>query len=62
MKVPDRKRLPHDIPLRVDPSKSCYFVTIYCARRGVNQLAHDQIALDLIETIDHVHIGCEPAL
>ena len=53
MKVPDRKRLPHDIPLWVDPSKSCYFVTICCTRRGVNQLARDQIARDLFETIKY---------
>ena len=48
MKVPERKRLPHDVPLWVDPSKACYFITICCARRGINQLAHDQIAPDLI--------------
>ena len=53
MRVPDRKRLPHDVPLWVDPSKACYFITICCARRGINQLAHDQIAPDLIETIKY---------
>ena len=53
MKVPDRKRLPHDVPLWVDPSKACYFITICCARRGVNQLARDQIARDLFETIKY---------
>jgi hypothetical protein len=53
MKVPDRKRLPHDVPLWVDPSKACYFITICCAPRGINQLAHDQMALDLIETIKY---------
>src|SRR6476620_458751 len=53
MKVPERKRLPHDVPLWVDPSKACYFITICCARRGINQLAHDQIAPDLIETIKY---------
>jgi hypothetical protein len=53
MKVPDRKRLSHDVPLWVDPSKACYFITICCARRRVNQLARDQIARDLFETIKY---------
>ena len=53
MKVPNRKRLPHDIPLWVDPSKTCYFITICCACRGTNQLARDQVASELIETIKY---------
>jgi len=53
MKIPSRKRLPHDVPLWVDPSKTCYFVTICCARRGINQLAHKQVAGDLFETIKY---------
>ena len=53
MKVPDRKRLPHDIPLWIDPSKACYFITICCSRRRINQLAHNHVAPDLIETIKH---------
>ena len=48
MKHPDRKRLPHDVPLWADPGKACYFITICCGRRGINQLAYDQIASDLI--------------
>jgi REP element-mobilizing transposase RayT len=51
MNVPDRKRLPHDVPLWVDPRRACYFITVCCLQRGVNQLAQDHIALDLIETI-----------
>jgi putative transposase len=49
--LPGRKRLPHDIPLWVDPSKACYFITICCVRRGINQLAHGQVASALFETI-----------
>src|SRR5919106_1163901 len=53
MKIPKRSRLPHEIPLWVDPRKACYFITICCAQRRINQLAHDQIASDLIGTIKH---------
>jgi putative transposase len=53
MRIPERKRLPHDIPLWVDPSKACYFITICCARRGINQLAYDHIGANLIETIKY---------
>jgi len=53
MKPPDRKRLPHDVRLWADPGKACYFITICCGRRGINQLAYDQIASDLIETIKY---------
>jgi REP element-mobilizing transposase RayT len=53
MKPPDRKKLPHDVPLWVDPSKACYFITIRCRCPGINQLAHDQVAGDLIETIKY---------
>jgi putative transposase len=53
MKIPSRKQIPHAIPLWVDPSKACYFITICCARRGINQLAHERIASDLFETIKH---------
>jgi len=53
MKIRSRKQLPHDVPLWVDPSKACYFITICCARREINQLAHQQVAGDLFETIKH---------
>jgi REP-associated tyrosine transposase len=53
MKVPDRKRLPHDIPLWVDPRKEHYFITISCEKRGTNQLANDFIADGIIHTIKH---------
>ena len=36
---PIRKRLAHDVPLWVDPSKARYFITVCCKRRGKTQLA-----------------------
>jgi len=51
--IPNRKRLPHDIPLWVDSRKACYFITVCCDRRGVNQLAYEEIASGLIETVKH---------
>jgi len=56
MKIRSRKRLPHDVPLWVDPSRACYFITICCARREINQLAHQQVAGDLFETIKHRNV------
>src|ERR1700756_2257160 len=51
MRIPDRRRFPDDNSLWGDNNRACYFVTICCARRGTNQLAHDQIAAALFETI-----------
>src|SRR5437667_3455463 len=53
MKVRIRKRLPHDVPLWIDPAKADYFVTIACKRRGKNQLAHPVIANGIFETVKH---------
>jgi REP element-mobilizing transposase RayT len=51
--VPTRKRLPHEVPLWVDPAKQHYFITVCCHRRGANQLATDEIGPRLIDTIRH---------
>jgi REP element-mobilizing transposase RayT len=51
--VPERKSLPHEIPLWVDPQKEIYFITINCETRGTNQLAADKVAAALFETIRH---------
>ena len=48
-----RKRLPHDVPVWVDPAKECYYITITCKRRGLNQLARPEVSSALIETIRH---------
>ena len=53
MKRPSRKRLPHDIPLWVDPHKEIYFITVNCLDRSRNQLALPDIAEQLFETIRH---------
>jgi putative transposase len=48
-----RQRLPHEIPLWVDPSKETYFITINCRERGRNQLAREEIAQPLFDTVRH---------
>ena len=53
MNVPGRKRLPHDVPLWIDPQKEMYFVTICCADRRQNQLALPEVASAIFETVRH---------
>ena len=48
-----RERLPHDIPLWVDPHKEIYFITINCRRRFQNQLALPEVADALFETVQY---------
>jgi REP element-mobilizing transposase RayT len=48
-----RRRLPHEIPLWVDPSREIYFITINCAVRGLNQLAQAEVAAPLFDTVRH---------
>ena len=51
--LPIRKRLPHDVPLWVDPSKAHYFVTVCCKQRGKNQLSQPALANAILETVKH---------
>jgi REP element-mobilizing transposase RayT len=51
MNPPQRQRLPHGVPLWVDPQKSVYFVTINCRERGTNQLARPEIAGLLLDSV-----------
>jgi REP element-mobilizing transposase RayT len=51
MSLPQRQRLPHDVPLWIDPQKSVYFVTINCQKRGTNQLAKPEIAGSLLDSV-----------
>ena len=51
--VPTRKRLPHDVPVWVDPSKEHYFITTCCERRGKNQLANPRLADGIFETVKY---------
>jgi REP element-mobilizing transposase RayT len=51
MHLPQRLRLPHNIPLWVDPQKSVYFITINCQERGINQLARPEVAIPLLDSV-----------
>ena len=44
-------KLPHDIPLWIDPSKETYFITLNCHPRGLNQLAKPETANGIWETV-----------
>jgi REP element-mobilizing transposase RayT len=50
---PVRNRLPHEVPLWIDPSKEDYFITICCRERKRNQLANQRLGQALIDTIRH---------
>src|SRR5688572_32236650 len=50
---PVRNRLPHEVPLWIDPSRQDYFITVCCKRRGRNQLANSDIGFPLLETVKH---------
>ena len=49
-KLRERKHLPHNVPLGIDPSKEVYFLTINCRKRGINFLAHQGVAASIFET------------
>ena len=51
MGEPHRKRLPHDVPLWIDPGKEVYYLTICCQPRNQNHLARPEIAHALFETV-----------
>lgn len=53
MQPPGLKRLPHKIPLWVNPHREIYFITINCAERFRNQLALPDTAERLFETVRH---------
>ena len=53
MTLPQRKHLPHDIPLFVNVSQEVYFITICCAKRGRNQLAIPSQASRLLQSVVH---------
>ena len=51
MELPHRQKLPHEVPLWVDPHKETYFVTVNCQQRGTNQLAIATVAEPLLESV-----------
>lgn len=50
-RLPERKKLPHDIPLWLHLEDAVWFVTICAVPRGKNQLCHREIAERLFETV-----------
>ena len=48
-------KLPHEVPLWVDPARELYFITICCEPRGCNQLALPGAAKALFETVVYRH-------
>ncbi|MDQ8204504.1 transposase [Pelagicoccus sp. SDUM812003] len=48
--LPERKRLPHTPPPWV-PDDAVYFITINCAKRYANTLAHSTLANALFDTV-----------
>jgi putative transposase len=52
---PIRNRLPHDVPLWIDPAKEDYFITVCCEQRGRNLLATAVVGHSLLGTIKHRH-------
>ena len=48
-----RKRLPHEVPLWLDPSKEDYFITVCCKKRGRQQLTNPDIGFPLLDTIKY---------
>ena len=53
METPERKSLPHDLPLWIDPRREIYFISINCQKRFHNQLALPDISKRLLETVRH---------
>ena len=53
LNAPQRKSLPHDVPLWVNPHREIYFITINCQERGGNQLAAPEISERLFATVRH---------
>jgi putative transposase len=53
MHVVRRTPLPHNVPAWVDPEREVYFVTITCKERLRNQLAVQEVAQLLFETVRH---------
>jgi len=51
--VKRRKLLPHEPPLHVDPNREIWFLTLCCAKRGRNSLAHQPVADQLLRSVRH---------
>jgi REP element-mobilizing transposase RayT len=53
VELPQRKYLPHDVPLFVNRDEEIYFITVCCADRGRNQIANPQVAAELFKSVVH---------
>jgi len=54
-----RRHLPHDIPLGVDPAREVYYLTLSCQPRGRNSLAREEVAQNLFASAAHLEqTGC----
>ena len=51
MKHPKRVTPPHNVPLWVNPNEEVYFITICCEERGINQLANENVARKIFESV-----------
>jgi hypothetical protein len=51
MVLPQRKRLPHQTPVWVDPQKEVFFLTVNCQPKGTNHLAKTGIAEPLLDSV-----------
>ncbi len=51
MESPSRQKLPHEVPLWIDPQQEIYFITANCENRGINQLAIPDVAARVLESV-----------
>ncbi|MEM9081766.1 MAG: hypothetical protein AAGC74_13865 [Verrucomicrobiota bacterium] len=56
-KLPERKRLYHEVPSGVDPVEAVFFVTICCAERGGDFLVSDSVGTGLVESVRYQNEG-----
>src|SRR5688572_4891762 len=59
MNLPQRKYLPHDMPLFVNRDEEIYFITVCCEERGRNTLALPNTAQALLESVAHRNAKCD---
>ncbi len=55
IELPERKRLPHEVPLWIDPQKEVYYLTINCRLRGVCQLTTAPMSKAVLESVAFRH-------
>jgi putative transposase len=53
--LPSRRKLPHEIPVWIDPSSEVYFITINSLPRGTNQLCTEATSKALLQSAAFRH-------